>query len=356
MLASCATVPTVFVLHSPIQPNNTQTVTYTATASHADGIAAIEIWENRNRMHLCSNGMQCATSVSTGILRTCTFSPVQTTANCAFTTTAGYPDSSFVGYRAVARSAGNKSATEGWIYFAAGAFPWPNNPIPIYGTGAPAEKIDLVFIPDPDYGGNNNQFMQDATSLVTNSYLSSANFALDTRPFRGYWNFYITYQAGDARGFGSGCNTAPPNWTNLRTIVNSGGILHTAALRDCAGVGDGSLFSIQTGATFTNPTAIHETGHSVFSLADEYCCDGGYWQIGPNANLFSTQTNCQNNATSSSWPTADCVQIGTTGWWRSDGTADLMQNNNSNTNRYGRSDQRRVYWLYFNQCAGSAGC
>lgn len=349
--------PSVFILHSPAQPTNAQTVTYTATAQDADGVSSIEIWENRNALTTCNGGMQCATPVSTSLLRTCNFAPTQANANCAFTTASGYPDGSFIGYRTVARDKGGNKAEEGWIYFAAGAFPWPNNPIPVYGKGAPAEKVDLVFIPDPDYGGNNNQFIQDVTSLLANGYLSTSIFAIDVRTWRGLWNFYVTYQTGDAQGFGSGCNAAPANWTNLRTIVNSGGILHTVALRDCSGIGDGSLFSVRTGATFTNPTSLHETGHSVFSMADEYCCDGGYWNIGPEANLFNSLANCQSNATSHSWPTTDCVKLGTTvSWWRSDGAGDLMANNNSNANRYGRSDQGRVYWLYFDQCIGAPGC
>jgi hypothetical protein len=332
-----------------MQPNNTQAVTYTAAASDSTGVASIEIWEDRNTLALCSNGMQCATRVATSRLTSCNFSPPQNNATCTFTTTSGYPNGSFIGYRAVARDTQGNSGSDGWIYYAAGAFPWPNNPIPIYGTGAPAEKIDLVFIPDTDYGGNNNQFMLDVTSLVTNGYLSSQQFAQEIRPWRGFWNFYITYQTGDAQGYGSGCNQAPGNWTNLRAIVDSGGIVHTANLRDCGGIGDGSLFSVVAGA---NATAIHETGHSVFSMADEYCCDGGYWEIGPEANTFSSQASCQNNATSHGWPTADCVQIGTTGWWRSDGAGDLMAGGGS----FGRSDRRRIFWLYFNQCLGATGC
>ena len=354
-LAACEG-PNVFVLHSPIQPSNTQPVTYTATAVDSDGVASIEIWEDRNTLTTCSNGMQCATHVSTSRLRICNFSPPITNATCTFTTGSGYPDSSFIGYRMVATDSRGNNASEGWIYFAAGAYPWPNNPIPIYGRGAPGEKLDVIFIPDTDYNGNNNQFMQDTSNLVANAYLSTQPFARDIRLWRSMYNFYLTYQTGDAKGYGSGCNQAPSNWTTLRAIVNSGGILHNNALRDCGGIGDGSLFSVQVGGTFTNPTAVHESGHSVFSMADEYCCDGGYWQIGPEANVFSSQSNCQTNATSHSWPTTDCVQIGTTGWWRSDGANDLMQNNNSNTNAYGRSDDGRVFWMYFQQCTSPSGC
>lgn len=355
-LAAC-TSPRVFVLHAPMQPTNTQPVTYTATASDSDGVASIEIWENRNTLTVCSNGMQCATPVSTTRLTTCNFSPAQTNATCPFTTSAGYPDGSFIGYRAVARDTTGRTGSEGWIYFAAGAFPWPNNPIPIYGKGAPAEKIDLVFIPDTDFGGNNNNFIQAVTGLVTNGYLSQQAFATEVRTWRGFWNLYVTYQTGDARGFGSGCNQAPGNWANLRTIVDAGAIVHVNALRDCGGRPPGGIFSIGVGA---NQTLLHETGHAVFDLADEYCCDGGYWQASPHGNMFPTQAACQASATSHGWPTTDCNQLSTPNcgggtsstWWRSDGGGDLMQCGNT----FGRADRARIFWMYFDQCLGATGC
>jgi hypothetical protein len=296
--------------------------------------------------------MHCATHVSTSLLRTCNIAPAQNNATCTAITSAGYADGSFIGYRAVARGSSGNTATDGWIYFAAGAFPWPDDPIPVYATGAPAEKVDLVFIPDPDYGGNDAQFVQDASDMLASAYMASGSFADYTRRYRGLWNFYITYRTGDAAGYPNGCNTAPANWTNLRAIVNDGAIIHTQNLRDCSGIGDGSLLSVDVGSY---GTAIHETGHAVFGLADEYCCDGGYVQATPHANVFSSQANCQTDATSNGWSTGDCTQIGTTGWWRSDGAGDIMVSS-AVANSYGRSDLKRILWQYFEQCLGPPGC
>lgn len=349
--------PRVFVLHSPMQPTNAQTVTYTATATDSDRIRSIEIWEDRNTLGSCANGMHCATRVSTSRLTTCTINPPQTPATCTFTTAGGYPDGSFIGYRAVATDTKGDSGSEGWIYFAAGAYPWPNDPIPIYGTGAPAEKIDLVFIPDTDYGGNNNQFVQDVSGLVANGYLSNQPFASHIRLWRGYWQFYVTYQTGDARGYGNGCNQAPANWGTLTALVDGGAIVHVNNLRDCGQRPPNGLFSTMPGA---NQTTIHETGHTIFDLADEYCCDGGYWQTSPHPNLLPSQATCQANATSEGWPTGDCVQLRSPScgggmnstWWRSDRNNDLMECGAV----YGRADQSRIYWMYFDQCSGTNGC
>ena len=345
-LAAACVSPQAFILHSPMQPTSAQTVTYTATATDDEGVTRMEIWEDRNTLTTC-NGMQCASRVSTQMLRRCDFSPAQTNATCTFTTTSGYPDSSFIGYRVVAFDAGGRQGTDGWIYYAAGAWPWPNNPIPIYGTGAPAEKLDVVFIPDTDYNGNNTQFINDVSGLVANGYFSTNSWSTHVRPWRGNWNLYVTYRTGDAQGYQSGCNSAPSNWTTMRSIVNSGGIVHTANLRDCGGIGDGSLFSILRG---NNATLVHESGHSVFSLSDEYCCDGGYWEIGPNANVFSSQANCQNTAAATGCSSANCVQIGTTGWWHSDNNC-LMASGNT----FGCSDVARIIWLY-TQCGNGTGC
>jgi len=126
LLAGC-TSPRVFVLHSPMQPTNAQSVTYTATATDSDGVTAIEIWEDRNTLTTC-NGMQCATNVSTTQLTTCNISPAQVNANCTFTTAGGYPDSSFIAssprYRARARSfaPATRSVCAPGSFFA--PFPW----------------------------------------------------------------------------------------------------------------------------------------------------------------------------------------------------------------------------------------
>jgi hypothetical protein len=43
-------------------------------------------------------------------------------------------------------------------------------------------------------------------------------------------------------------------------------------------------------------TVLHETGHSPFGLADESCCDGGYWEQSVHPNLHNTLAGCQADA------------------------------------------------------------
>src|ERR671935_189116 len=45
---------------------------------------------------------------------------------------------------------GNRDA-DGWVYYAAGTFPWPDLPIPVYTTGPPSQRLDVTLIPDAGY-------------------------------------------------------------------------------------------------------------------------------------------------------------------------------------------------------------
>jgi hypothetical protein len=353
LLSGCG--PSVLITQSPVQPTNAQNVTYTSQVS-GTGITSVEIWESRYTLGVCSNGMQCAFFQSSALLHTCSYTVPASSPTCTFTTTAPYPDGSFIGFKSIAHAMDGSTGTDGWVYYAAGAFPWQNNPIPIRGSAAPAEAIDVVFIPDTDFKGNNGNFITATTNLLTQGYLSNQAFAQEVRTWRGFWNFYVTYQTGHAAGYPNNpCNTTPANWANLRTIIDVGAIVHTANVRDCGGRGpeNGAVFSIMVG-NFN--TLVHESGHAVFGLADEYCCDGGYWQDSPQPNVFSSLNSCQTNATTNGWPTTDCTQISsgaqTIQQWRSDNGNDLMAGGGA----FGRSDKSEVFWLYFQRCSTSTGC
>ena len=74
-------------------------------------------------------------------------------------------------------------------------------------------------IPDKDYGSGNVDFMDDVTRLIKDAFFSEEPFAQDIRPHRNMWNFYITYQQGDAEPY---CfRTLPPNWTTMSATVDS---------------------------------------------------------------------------------------------------------------------------------------
>ena len=350
----------VFLLHSPVQPATTVPVTYSATASdEVNGIATIEIWEDRRILTLCS-GQKCAipdpNAPAPTLLKTCSFGGV-TTAACSFTTTGGYSNGSYIGYRAVVQPSGAAEPPAGFIYFAAGAFPWPNDPIPLYIRGDPAEKIDLVFIPDEDdYDANNTGFVSDVLVLIRDAYFSQNPSAEQIRARRDMWNFYLTYQQGNAQP--SCYRTLPPNWGTMSAIVDSGFIVHIEDFRDCSGIGPGTTFSAERVLAPTAPdyqkslaVPIHETGHSVFSLADEYKYGGLFESEFPEHNVFTDRVTCRANALDHQWPLKNCKKVRRTSWWRSDDGSDIMEDSSTTANKFGPSGEGRLGWWY-EYCAG----
>ena len=352
--------PEVFIQHDPIQPDSSQPVAYKATARASDGqaIKSIVISVELRELQINNRGQIISVFNNKYDLTTCHINPPKTDdAECTWTD-GPYPDSYHIGYKVTATNVVNvTNPDQGYTYFAAGTFPSPDDPIPIYVQGNPAEKIDLVFIPDEDYSNLQNweqAFMQDVTDLIRDSFFSDKPFARGVRSRSEMWNFYITYHQGK---FVPPClHNKPPNWATLRATVNSGFIVHTTNLQDCSGIGEGSVFSAEpldpnVVRSFTVP--IHELGHSVFSLADEY--PGGYLFHLPlySHNVFPgpKSTMCKSNARSFGWPEKDCKKIGQTGWFRSDPPDNIMEDTSSFDNAPGRSDEKRYDWLY-DQCIG----
>jgi hypothetical protein len=74
---------------------------------------------------------------------------------------------------------------------------------------------------------------------------------------------------------------------------------------------------------------IHESGHAIFGLVDEYCGCTYYEENTPTTNVWDTLANCQGDAASQGWTTGSCREINCTrtcdgtpttiqGWWRYD--------------------------------------
>ena len=350
--------PQVFILHKPIQPDSSQQVTYTATASDPQGIKSIVISVERRELKL-HRGQKISDFISATDLKTCQFLPPFQTSETCTVTESPYSDGFHIGYQATATSGTGDTSTEGYIYFAAGTFPWPEDPIPIYVQGDPAAKIDLIFIPDKDYSNLTNwkqAFMQDVTALIRDAFFSGEPFARKIRSRREMWSFYITYEQGE---FTPPCrHTKPSNWTTLAATVNAGFIVHRTNFPDCSGIGEDSVFSAEPVLPETNPdyersltVPIHELGHSVFSLADEY--SGGYqFQSAlPEHNVFPDRSSCWSNAQNHGWPKKNCKKIGHTGWYRSDDGYDIMEDTSSTDNKPGPSGEKRYDWHY-DQCVG----
>ena len=143
--------------------------------------------------------------------------------------------------------------------------------------------MDMIFIADVDSYPNPNvmSFRNSIHSVIRDAYLSDELFLRNQNRF----NYWIALDQGNAHGYTEGepCHTAPANWATDYSFSDSGILLHTDNLRDCA---QGGIFSSEPNNI---ATIRHETGHSPFGLADEYCCDGGYFQQAINPNMYGPE-------------------------------------------------------------------
>lgn len=195
--------------------------------------------------------------------------------------------------------------------------------------GTPADKIDVIFVPNQSYNGNRALFLQDVKKVVTKSYLKSDPFRMNIARF----NFYVyAEEAAVLEDFvfyppAGGCTV----FDTATTFADSIAVIHPNDFRDWSS--SGCSRRVFTSEPVSYRTFVHESGHSLFGLADEYCCDGGYWQAETNPNIWSSQSACQNYAAANSVSPGNCTNFcpagtqkcGSTGFWKMEPDVDVMR-------------------------------
>jgi hypothetical protein len=169
--------------------------------------------------------------------------------------------------------------------------------IPIEINAADTDHaIDIVFIMDEDYSRRTDSFLRMARAMVDDGYFGDPVI----NGHRGVFNFYYMLEEGN---YEEVCDhwTLPDNIDRDCSFRDMTAILHADAERDCA---HGSVFSADAPGT-----AIHESGHSLFGFADEYCCDGGYSEGSEYPNIFSTQERCREYAEEQGFPGENCFNF-----------------------------------------------
>ncbi len=240
--------------------------------------------------------------------------------------------------------AGDDVVFSGWRTVRVGG-PSTELAVPVLYHGNKNNHLDIVFFADVDSytGGSDSTFLDDVMNVITNAYYSKEVFLVNQNRF----NFWVARDTPDAEV--DCAHTSPANRTSYDfgdTLL----ILHRDFFRDCA---TGGLISSEPVSPLT---VLHESGHDPFGMADEYCCDGGYWQPDPNPNMYATQAACAADAPALARTAADCRQPSDTSstpattipWFVSDPSGDdLMESSGSRTPQ--AADIRRIEWL-FDRC------
>ncbi len=330
--------------HDPLWPQPGQTVTFTVDAMDA-GLAPrvvqdLEVWIGGGAAaaHTCNAANNCSH-------------------------TAG----PFVGsleYACLVRDAGREVWSD-WRSVAVGTA-GVGTAVPVLFTGPRTSRIDVVLLADRDNytSAQDPAFLADALDVVEGAYYAEDLYLVNQDKI----NFWIGQDMADAGGFAGGsCDLwLPGSWNGDFTFADVGAVLHTDNLRDCA-LFDQHAFSSEP--THLR-TVLHESGHQPFGLADEYCCDGGYFDNWPFPNLYEDDfDDCETELPRlRAWdqrlgqaltPARSCRSFeahddfwsGDETWWLSDPSPDHLMDDNG---IFRAADARRISWV-LDLCA-SARC
>lgn len=271
-------------LHDPVWPQAGETVTVQAEALN-DGLNAkivdvLEVWFGSVELpaQTCNATNSCSAS-----------QVAPSSGNSMF-------------YGCLARD-GSEEVWTGWRRVQVGS-PTETREVPILFTGPRASRIDIVFVPDEDSysAATDPDFHAAVRSVILNAYYGRMPMATGTDAQYGErlflsnqdkLNFWIAQDLADTDGTSDEClHLEPPdNWADY-SFADTGVILHDDPFRDCADRSNRIFGSEPT----SERTILHETGHSPFGLADEYCCDSYYWQPDPFPNIYSSLDECQADA------------------------------------------------------------
>lgn len=328
-------------LHEPLWPQPGDTVTVTAEALNDDPVnmaavtgADLEIWGGTTT----AVGSACTGS-------TCTFQqgPLQAGSFAYGCRVKKGGNEAWSGWRSV--QVGNTSSARA---------------IPVLLTGPVASRIDMVLVPnrrscDPSGACINYtsaldpNFLSDALEVIRDAYF---DWEIHLR-HQDAVNFWIATDMGDYQEL---CNlTEPADWGSVYAFADAGAILHRNTLRDCARPSS-RIFSSEPSS---HGTIVHEVGHSPFGLADEYCCDGGYWPPPTLRNVHFNENECRQDITgllpwNPALTPAACREISEvqadgsvrrTGWWVSDPVSPDMMGA-SGDRRPQPADSRRIEFIY----------
>jgi hypothetical protein len=340
MLVSCST-PQLQTRYNPLHPNNNQAVNFRAIASDSDGIASAELFVYEYELYVGANGFQSARQRAGGTwgsVHTWNFHGHPTAIDETHNFAAGFPASSYVTYIVRVRDTLGSQASESWT-FAAGNWPFGNSPIPLWGNGAPANRIDIAFVADRGDYANAHDMMTDLDRLIFDGYHSNNGIKLGKK----YWQFYYSPERGSISDFDT-----PPRVMDVPAsiatsgIIDSAAVIHTTVKRDWA---SGGNFGTEPG---NRGTAVHESGHAIFGLSDEYAGGGHSTSTNPHHNNYNSRAAAETYNSANSWPTTDVQNIEGS-WWRPEPNTlncIMLDDGDAAMPDFTRTCLNRVLWYY----------
>jgi len=203
----------------------------------------------------------------------------------------------------------------------------PDDCVPIVTNRETGNMIDIVFMMAQDYGGDWQRFRTDIGDLIKETYYQDPVIA-EHKDQINFWYSTETATVNTVPVYNDSgtylydrCEwSAPASWNEGCPHSSQGAIIHLTTCRDYS---SGEIFSAED---YSIGTFLHESGHGVFGLADEYDDAPGCWTSynipDPYPNIFGSQTDCEDGSANP----ADCGQFTTCrgGRWKGQPTGTMM--------------------------------
>ncbi len=321
-------------MHEPIYPEPNDEVVYQLEAKSSIGIRNIRLYVSAQRYDASGN-LQGEGEVLVREWKLCNIPKSIIIAD----TQPPYGRYARVSYRFEVRNIlGTKRHHT--VSFVTDPYPFVDHPAPIYIQGDINYVFDIIFIPDTDI------LEQDTFKYYCRRMIKEAFFAEPAiRHWSKQFNFYINGHAATATGYlatqavNADYHNAPSNMNNL-TFADARVIMHDRVLYDYAYGGNDGILSTEQRYL---GTMMHEMGHTIFELSDEYDYGGWHEELAILPNNWCTEDGAKRDATKRH-KTADDVRQIDTDWYKICGSHCQMKNSDPYLTGYDEPCTDRVVY------------
>lgn len=312
----------ITITHSPAVAKNNEQVTFTATADTTATNYEIQI------------------IVNAALVKTCTSSP------CVYVG-GPYPayqgtTVSFLANYIEHDCSISCDASDGYNYFAITDtnYNWSQPYMPARWSGSTADNEDLVLHMASDYVDNGKDF-EDFVDDVTNKIYNVFGAQTIVKDNLSKMNIWVYNKEAEA----DGCGTVHSDAAADMPWRNDDGVLHDDTFRDCTN-GGLTHFSAEG---FNTKAFLHESGHGVFGLGDEYCGDTSYFQPANEPNIWDLESTCETEQNNKGRDPNACYQFCSNqgGWWGTHTGTTVMVNGMTGES-WGVEGEERVKWFFDN--------
>lgn len=173
--------------------------------------------------------------------------------------------------------------------------------------------IDIVFVPDFSYQSafiNLPEFVTASIGHIRNGFFQLDAMAIHPIPknYKDMFNFYYyTGGFGDVSKGDKCTGKLPDSFLNHASFADVGALLRNDPTKGgCAKIGPPGNF--QAGAQ--TMVVIHEAGHAIFGLSDEYKPGfTDYFQADIMPNIWHSKESCQADAKNEGWTNGSCINF-----------------------------------------------